>query len=137
MQKNISTFWMKTRLIWSYVIYFQGRGSEIEPVERETIGNISHTSPASSPCLLQNLLPTCLHVRHPELNESTDIDVDQSIEDLVSQTISSSTEIHTIFVFVFFMKDDLILITLYPVIRRPPVHQHFETRNQKNIYKNK
>ena len=90
-------------------------------------------------CLL-NLLPTCLRVRHPELNESTDIDVDQSIEDIVSQTISSSTEIPTIFFFFFFfflflyiyiyiyMKDDLILTVLYPVGRRPPVHKHFHQK---------
>ena len=95
-KKNISTFWMKTRLLWSNVIYFQGRDSEIEPVERETIGNISSfisvpVAESTSKLPLHQTSP----IKQIELNESTDIDVDQSVEDLVSQSISSSTETQT------------------------------------------
>ena len=93
LQKNISTFWIKTRLIWSYVIYFQGRGSEIEPVERETIGNISSFIAVPVAESTSNLpLHQTSPIQQIELNESTDIDVDQFIEDLVSQSISLSTE---------------------------------------------
>ena len=104
-QKNISTYWMKMRVIWSYVIYFQGRGSEIEPTKRETTGNISSFIAMPVAESTWNLPPRqTFSIHQVELNESTDIDVDQSIEDLVSQTISSSTEIHTIFFFFFLWK---------------------------------
>ena len=84
---------MKRRLIWSYVIYFQGRDSEIEPVERETIGNISSFIAVSVAESTSNLPPRqTSSIQQVELNESTDIDADQSIENFVSHTISSSTE---------------------------------------------
>ena len=103
-KKNISTFWMKTRLLWSNVIYFQGRDLEREPVERETIGNISSFIAVPVAESTSNLpLHQTSPIQQIELNESIDIDVDQSIEDLVSQSISSSTETQTN---IFFMKGD-------------------------------
>ena len=67
-------------------------------MERETIGNISSFIAVPVAESTSNLSPRqTSSIQQVELNESTDIDVDQSIEDLVSQTISSSTEIHTIF----------------------------------------
>ena len=87
---------MKTRLLWSNVIYFQGWDSEIEPVERETIGNISSFIAVPVAESTSNLpLHQTSPIQQIERNESTDIDVDQSIEDLVSQSISSSTETQT------------------------------------------
>ena len=98
--RKISVFLDETRLLWRNVIYFQGRDSEIEPAERETIGNISSfiavpVAESTSKLPLHQTSP----IQQIELNESTDIDVDQSIEDLVSQSISSSTETHTNFFF--------------------------------------
>ena len=68
---------MKTRLLWSNVIYFQGRDSEIEPAERETIGNISSFIAVPVAESTSNLpLHQTSPIQKIEVNESTDIDVD-------------------------------------------------------------
>ena len=124
-RKNISTFWMKTRLLWSNVIYFQGRDSEIEPVERETIGNISSFIAVPVAESTSNLpLHQTSPIQQIELNESTDIDVDQSIEDLVSQSISSSNETQTN---IFFMKGDFWPSCIPLSVVRPCVNISIKT----------
>ena len=63
-------------------------------------------------------------IQQIELNESTDIDVDQSIEDLVSQSISSSTETHTN---LFFMKGDFWPSCIPLSVVRPCVNISIKT----------